>query len=142
MNIRLKIKRLCADAKLPAYAMIGDAGLDLFASETVILKKGDKAAIPTGIAMEIPDGYVGLIWDKSGLAVKSGLKTLGGVIDSGYRGEVLVGMINLGAADFAFEKGNKIAQMIIQKKESVIVEEAAELSDADRGARGFGSSGK
>ena len=142
MQLKLKIKKLKPDAKLPEYALPGDAGLDLFAAEDFTLKPGEKGAVPTGIAMEIPDGYVGLIWDKSGLAMKHGLKTLGGVVDSGYRGEVLVGMINLGAADYVFEKNHKVAQMLIQKKESVALEEAAELSEAARGARGFGSSGK
>jgi len=141
MQIRLKIRKL-KDTTLPAYAMAGDAGLDLFASETTLIKKGEKTAVPIGIAMEIPEGYVGLIWDKSGLAVKNGLKTLGGVIDSGYRGEVLVGMINLGDADYSIDKGHKVAQMLIQKKESVIVEEVSELAEAERGNRGFGSSGK
>jgi len=142
MNLKLMIKRLKPDAVLPAYAMAGDDGLDLFASETVVLKRGDKAAIPTGIAMEIPEGHVGLVWDKSGLAMKHGLKTLGGVVDSGYRGEVLVGIMNLGPADYTFEKGHKIAQMVIQKKENVTVEEVSELSSAERGDRGFGSTGK
>ena len=84
--MKLKIKKLKPDARMPEYALPGDAGLDLFASENFTLKKGEKGAIPTGIAMEIPDGFVGLIWDKSGLAMKHGLKTLGGVVDSGYRG--------------------------------------------------------
>lgn len=140
--MKLKIKKLKPEAKLPAYALPGDAGMDLFAAEKFTLKKGEKGAVPTGIAMEIPEGFVGLIWDKSGLAMKHGLKTLGGVVDSGYRGEVLVGMMNLGPADYTFEKGHKVAQMLIQKKESVAIEEASELSSTERGAGGFGSSGK
>jgi dUTP pyrophosphatase len=98
--------------------------------------------VPTGIAMEIPEGYVGLIWDKSGLSIKNGIKTLGGVIDSTYRGEVLVGMINLSDADYTFLKGHKVAQMVIQKKEFVDFEEVSELSDTVRGEGGFGSTGK
>ncbi len=141
MNLALKIKRI-KDVNMPKYEHAGDAGLDLFASETVIIKKGEKTAVPTGIQMEIPEGYVGFIWDKSGLAIKQGLKTLGGVVDSGYRGEVMVGMINLGSADYTIEKNHKVAQMVIQKKERVTVEEVKELSDSARGEKGFGSSGK
>ncbi len=140
--MKLKIKKLNPDGRLPAYAMPGDAGLDLFSAGDFVLRAGEKGAVPTGIAMEIPDGFVGLVWDKSGLAIKNGLKTLGGVIDSGYRGEVLVGMINLGPADFTFAKGNKVAQMLIQKVERPEIVEAAELSEAERGDKGFGSSGK
>ena len=113
----LKIKKLHPDAKIPKYAHHDDAGFDLFTPENFIIKKGERFGVPTGIAMEIPEGYVGLIWDKSGIAIKHGMKTLGGVIDSTYRGEVLVGMINLSGSDYVFEKGHKIAQMIIQKKE-------------------------
>jgi len=141
MSLTLKIKKL-KDVPLPKYEHAGDAGLDLFAAETITLRRGEKTAVPTGIAMEIPEGYVGLIWDKSGLAIKQGMKTLGGVVDSGYRGEVLVGIMNLGPADYTFEKGHKVAQMVIQKKEWVEVVEASELSDTSRGEKGFGSSGK
>ena len=138
----LKIKKLHKDATIPNYANEGDAGFDLFALQDIILKKGERFGVPTGIAMEIPEGYVGLIWDKSGLAIKNGMKTLGGVIDSTYRGEVLVGMINLSNVDYTFLKGHKVAQMIIQKKEFVDFEEVEELSDTARGEGGFGSTGK
>lgn len=140
--MKLKIKKLVLDAVVPSYAHPGDAAFDLYASETITIKPGERAQIPTGIAMEIPDGYVGLIWDKSGLSHKAGLKTLGGVVDAGYRGEVKVGMVNLGSEPYAFEKGNKVAQMIIQAREHVLIEEADELSDTSRGAGGFGSTGK
>lgn len=139
--LTLKIKRI-KEVNLPKYEHYGDAGLDLFAAEKTILKPGEKTAVSTGIQMEIPDGYVGLIWDKSGLAIKQGLKTLGGVVDSGYRGEVLVGIINLGSAEYTIEKNHKVAQMLIQKKEAVTIEEVNELSDSERGERGIGSSGK
>lgn len=138
----LKIKKIHPDAKIPKYAHHDDAGFDLFTPENVIVKKGERFGVPTGIAMEIPEGYVGLIWDKSGIAIKNGMKTLGGVIDSTYRGEVLVGMINLSGNDYVFEKGHKIAQMIIQKKETVEFEECSELADTTRGCGGFGSTGK
>jgi len=138
----LKIKKLYEEAKVPHYAHHDDAGFDLFSVQDITVKKGERIAVPTGIAMEIPEGYVGLIWDKSGLAIKHGIKTIGGVIDSMYRGEVLIGVINFGEADYTFEKGHKVAQMIIQKKEAVEFEEAQELSDTARGDGGFGSTGK
>ncbi len=142
MSLVLKIKKIKEGGMVPQYAHRGDAALDLFASEAVTLAPMERKAIPTGIAMEIPEGFVGLIWDKSGLSMKNGLKTLGGVVDSTYRGEVLVGMINLSQEAYTFEAGHKIAQMIIQKKEDVLVEEMTELSDTARGERGFGSTGK
>lgn len=142
MSLTVKIKKLSPDATLPQYAHRGDAALDLYANTAVTLQPGEKVAIPTGIAMEIPDGYVGLIWDKSGIAIKGGLKTLGGVVDSTYRGEVLVGITNLSHEAYTFERGHKVAQMIIQKKEDVVVEEVSELSDTARGEGGFGSTGK
>ena len=111
-------------------------------AKNLVVKKGERLAVQTGIAMEIPEGYVGLIWDKSGLSMKYGLKTIGGVIDSSYRGEVLIGVINFGDKDYIFEKGHKVAQMIIQKKEKVDFEEVKELSDTIRGEGGFGSTGK
>jgi dUTP pyrophosphatase len=141
--MKLKVKKTNKSAVLPSFAHPGDAGMDLFASENIVLKKGEKVAVPTGISMEIPEGYVGLIWDKSGLAIKNGLKTLGGVIDSGYRGEILIGIINLSKEDYIFEKGHKVAQMIIQKKEDVEIEEVDSLDEkTSRGGKGFGSTGK
>jgi dUTP pyrophosphatase len=92
--------------------------------------------------MEIPEGYVGLIWDKSGLSHKYGIKSFGGVIDAGYRGEIHAGVMNLSDKFFSFEKGHKIAQIIIQKIESVEFEEAPELSASARGEGNFGSTGK
>jgi len=142
MPLTLKIKRLREDAKIPHYAHPGDAGLDLYAVEDITFAPNERAAVPTGIAMEIPEGHVGFIWDKSGLSIKHGLKTLGGVVDSGYRGEVLVGIINLSDEEYTIRKGEKVAQMIIQKKESVAVEETAELGETTRGEGGFGSTGK
>ncbi len=138
----LKIKKLDIDAKIPSYAHPGDAGLDLFALIDVTIPAISKITIGTGIAMEIPNGMVGLVWDKSGLAVNSGLKTMAGVVDSGYRGEVLVCLMNLSKKKHVFKKGDKIAQMIIQKKETVSIKEVKELSDTRRGKGGFGSTGK
>ena len=138
----LKIKKLHTDAKMPSYAHHDDAGFDLFSLENCKVKVGERVAVPTGIAMEIPEGFVGLIWDKSGLAVKHGINTIAGVVDSSYRGEVVVALVNNGESDYTFEKGHKVAQMIIQRKETMEFVEVKELSDTVRGAGGFGSTGK
>ena len=140
--MKIRVKKLHPDAQIPNIAHVGDAGCDLFTTESLTLKPGERGQVSTGIAMEIPLGYVGLIWDKSGISHKGGIKTLGGVIDSGYRGEFLVGVINLGKEIYTFEKGNKIAQLLIQKIETPIFEEVKELSDTNRGGDGFGSTGK
>jgi dUTP pyrophosphatase len=138
----LKIKKLDKTAKLPNYAHEGDAGLDLFSSENCTLKPNERKAVRTGIAMAIPKGYVGLVWDKSGLAANHGIKTMAGVVDAGYRGEVLVVLKNLGDSDFSIEKNMKIAQMLIQPVESRKVVEVEDLDDTLRGEKGFGSTGK
>lgn len=140
--LTIKIKKLKADAILPNYAHQGDAGMDMYASEDVHIKKGERMKVPTGIAMEIPVGYVGLVWDKSGLSMNHGLKTLGGVIDAGYRGEIIIGIANLSNEDYTIEKGHKVAQMLIQKIEAPTIEEVEELGDSHRGEKGFGSTGK
>lgn len=141
MSLVLKIQRI-GEGKLPTYQYDDDAGLDLYAAEEATLLPGEKKGIKIGAAFAIPQGYVGLIWDKSGISQKHGLKTLGGVIDSGYRGEVIVGLVNLSDAPYTFAKGDKVAQMIIQKKESVHIEEVDSLDGTHRGDKGFGSSGK
>jgi len=138
----IKIKKLKNNAVLPSYAHAGDAGMDMYAAEDVHIRKGERGKVPTGIAMEIPEGYVGLVWDKSGLSINHGLKTLGGVIDSGYRGEIIIGIVNLSSEDYTLEKGHKVAQLLIQKIESPVVEEAIELNDSHRGEKGLGSTGK
>ncbi len=138
----LKIKKLDPRAKLPAYAHEGDAALDLFCLEQVTIKPGERAKIRTGVALEFPSNYVALVWDKSGVANNSGLKTLGGVIDSSYRGELLVGLHNLSQDTYTFESGHKVAQLLIQPIVSAQVEEVSELSDTTRGEGGFGSTGK
>lgn len=140
--MNLKITKLHPDAKIPQYAHHNDAGMDLFCVEEVTIKPGERLQIKTGIAMEIPDGYVGLIWDKSGLSHKFGLRTLGGVVDSGYRGEILIGMYNLGTEPYVFEVGNKVAQMLIQKVEQPSIIEVESLSESVRGDKAFGSTGK
>ena len=142
MPITVRIKKLDPSALVPAYAYKGDAAFDLCSRGDVSLAPGEYKAIPTGMALSIPEGYVGLVWDKSSIGIKQGVKTLGGVIDCGYRGEVTVGLVNLSKESRTFKQGEKLAQMIIQKKETVVFEEVEELDQTERGARGFGSSGK
>ncbi len=139
--MELRIKKLHPDAKLPSYAHVGDAGMDLFANGEVLVSSGERVLVQTGVAVEIPIGYVGLIWDKSGLSNNHGLKVLGGVIDAGYRGEIKVGIINLSTEDYKISAGHKIAQMLIQKVEHMQIIEITELSEAVRGEGGFGSTG-
>ncbi len=140
--MQLNVLKLDTGAKLPTYSHDGDAGMDLYALESVSFGPGERVRVKTGISMEIPSGCVGVIWDKSGLASKHGLKTLGGVIDSGYRGEIMVGMVNLSDVKFRFEAGDKVAQIIIQKYERCIITEVSVLPDTPRGSGGFGSTGK
>ncbi len=140
--MHLNIQKLNSSATLPSYAHEGNAGMDLFAVEATIVPAGARVLVGTGVAMEIPFGYVGLIWDKSGLSNKHGLKTLGGVVDAGYRGEVKVGVVNLGMSDYKIEAGDKIAQMLIQKVEHPELVEVTELSGTARGGGGVGSTGK
>lgn len=140
--MELKIKKIHPEAVLPTFAHPADAGMDLYAVETVTIESGERVQIKTGIAMAIPMGFVGLIWDKSGVSQKFGLKTFGGVIDSGYSGEVLIGLLNTSPENFTFEAGQKVAQMLIQKIEHPNILEVIELDETDRGEGAFGSSGK
>lgn len=139
-KLKLKVKRLSSVVSIPKYAHEGDAGLDLQATEEMEIPAGSRAKIATGLAFEIPEGFVGLIWDRSGISSKKGLKVLGGVIDSGYRGEVFVTLANVSREPVLVEEGEKIAQMLIQRVEKVDIESTEELSESDRGSRGFGSS--
>ena len=139
--MKIQVKKLHTDAKIPKFALEGDAGLDLYSVADAILKPGQRISCPTGIAIKIPDGYVGLIWDKGGPSHKFGIKTLGGVFDSNYVGEYQIGMINLSQEDFKIEKGQKIAQVLIQKIEHPEIEEVDELEETIRGESRFGSTG-
>ncbi|KKP98213.1 MAG: Deoxyuridine 5'-triphosphate nucleotidohydrolase [Candidatus Moranbacteria bacterium GW2011_GWD2_36_12] len=139
--MKIQIKKLNPDAKIPQFALAGDVGMDLYSVIELILKSGERISCPTGIAIKIPDGYAALIWDKSGPSHKFGIKTLGGVIDSNYTGEYLVGLVNLGKEDFKIEKGQKIAQVIFQKVETPEIEQVEELEETNRGDGGFGSTG-
>lgn len=139
--MKLFVKKMREDAKLPTRAHHDDAGIDLYACGEHTVAPHAQAMIPVGVAMEIEPGYVGLIWDKSSIGAKS-LKTLGGVIDAGYRGELKVMVHNLADEPYTFEHGHKVAQMLIQKVEFPDIVEASELSDSKRGSGGFGSTGK
>ena len=138
--MELRVKRIHPEAKLPVYGHPGDAGLDLFSVVDRELGPGEVFAVPTGIQVAIPAGHVGLVWDKSGISLQK-VHRLAGVVDSGYRGEVQVVMINLGAAPFAVRKGMKIAQMLIQPVAAVEVVESDSLDGTSRGEGGFGSTG-
>ena len=138
--MELKVKRIHPDAKLPIYSHPGDAGLVLFSVVDRDLRPGEVFAVPTGIQIAIPPGHAGLVWDKSGISLK-GVHRLAGVIDAGYRGEVQVVLINLGAAPFAVRKAMKIAQLLVQPVAAVEVVEADSLDDTSRGQGGFGSTG-
>jgi dUTP pyrophosphatase len=140
--MKIKVKKFDPEAKLPSYAHEGDVGLDLFALETITIKPGERVKVRTGIAMELALGYGWFIWDKSGVANNYGLKTLGGLIDAGYRGEFLIGLINLSREPYTVEKHHKVAQVVIQKVEIGELIEVDELTDSSRGAGGFGSTGK
>ncbi len=140
--MKIKIQKINSEAIVPNYAIKGDAGLDFYSVEDVILKPMERKAIKTGVKIEIPEGYVGLIWDKSGLALNDGVKTMAGVVDSVYRGEVKTVLINLSNQDFEIKKGQKIAQMLIQKIEHPEIEIVEFLSESGRGEGGFGSTGK
>ena len=140
--MKLFVKKLHPDATVPGYAHHNDAAVDLYSLDEVVIEPGQRVSIPTGIAVQIPDGYVGLIWDKSSISQKNGLKTLGGVIDAGYRGEVFVGLYNLGSEPHTFTAGHKVAQMLIQKIEQPDIEVVDSLDDSTRGEGAFGSTGK
>jgi len=138
--MKLQIKKLNPEAKIPSYAHLGDAGLDLFSCENTILYPGEKKLVSTGISIGFPSGYVALIWDKSGVAA-SGIKTMGGVIEHTYRGEYKVIMLNTGKKPYKIEKGQKIAQLLIQPIVTAEIQEVSELSETSRGEGAFGSTG-
>ncbi len=143
--MRLEVRRLDPALPLPSYARAGDAALDLFAAEGLTLKPGQRAAIPTGIALAIPAGYAGFVQPRSGRALKEGLSIVNapGLIDSGYRGEVKVIVVNLDPdAPIHIERGDKIAQLVVQAVETVELQEVDELPESARGDGGFGSTGR
>lgn len=139
---RVRIKKNSASAKRPKYGHPGDAGLDLFSCENHRLEPGGRHSFSTGWAFEIPRGYVGLVWDRSGLASKNGIHCLAGVVDSGYRGELKIVLLNTGQEPYHVKNGDKIAQLLIQPVEHMEIKEAESLSDTTRGSAGFGSTGR
>ena len=143
-NLPIKITRLSENAVIPAYAYSGDAGVDLRAAAHVTLAPFERALIPTGLAIAIPDGYAGFVQPRSGLAIKQGVTVLNtpGLIDSQYRGELKVALINLDPSNvFEVNPGDRIAQLVIQKVENVEWCVVDSLDETDRGQGGFGSSG-
>lgn len=139
-GVKIKIKKLSPDTVIPTYAYQDDAGMDLYSTEDIEIPPGSRAKVGTGIAVELPVGYASLIWDKSGVSLKKGLKSLGGVIDSGYRGEVFVSFANISKESVNVQKGEKIAQLLIQKVERPMIEVSEDLSQSHRGSNSFGSS--
>ena len=137
--MKIKAKKLNTEAIIPKHNLTGDAGIDLYSVEDVTIEPGERYAVATGLAFELPEGYVALIWDKSGIALKKGIKTMGGVIEYTYRGEYKIILLNTSDQTFQVKKGEKIAQMLVQPIMTVEVEEVAELSDTVRGEHGFGS---
>ena len=142
--MNLRIARLDERARLPTRAHDGDAGLDLYALEAAVLAPGERASVPTGIAVEIPPGQAGLVLPRSGLAARHGISVVNapGLIDSGYRGEVRVLLLNTDRErPFELGAGDRIAQLVLVKVELPTLVEVDGLSDSERGAGGFGSSG-
>ena len=140
----LRVRRLDARATLPTRAYAGDAGLDLYALEEGVIAPGQRGSVRTGIAVEIPDGEAGLVLPRSGLAARHGIALVNapGLIDSGYRGEIRVLLLNTDpSAPFEIASGDRIAQLVLVKVQTPQVEEVEELAVSERGAGGFGSSG-
>jgi dUTP pyrophosphatase len=141
--IEVAVRRLREDATLPSRAYEGDAGLDLAACEHVTLEPGERAVVPTGIAVEIPEGYAGFVQPRSGLAARNGITIVNtpGLVDSGYRGEIKIVLLNTDPREpLAIEPGMRIAQLVVVPVAAVRLVEADELAASERGARGFGSS--
>ena len=139
--MKVRVKRLDSNAQLPCHMTEGDAAVDLRSVESCVIKAGQKHIVRSGLAFEIPKGYAGLVWDRSGLAAKHEIHTMAGVIDSNYRGEVRVVLKNFSDKDFEVSVGDRIAQMLIQPVQEIEVEDADELSETWRGDKGFLSSG-
>jgi dUTP pyrophosphatase len=141
--IELPIQRVRPDAVLPRRAYTGDAGIDLAACERVELAPGERALVPTGLAVAIPDGFAGYVQPRSGLASKHGISVVNspGLVDAGYRGELLVNLLNTDAHEpFVVEPGMRIAQLVVLEIPEVELVEVDELPESERGVRGFGSS--
>jgi dUTP pyrophosphatase len=140
--MNLHIKRINKALPVPKYNHDTDAGIDLYASEDCLISSNETKIIATGVAFKIPENYVGLIWDRSGLAAKNSLHSLGGVIDAGFRGEIKVIIKNFSNEDYQVNQADRIAQILIQPVEKCEIIEVDELDDTPRGEKYFGSSGK
>lgn len=140
--MKLKIKKLYSDTKLPNYAHPGDVGLDLFSREDYELKPGERKIFFVGFALEFENGYAAIVKDKSSLPKNAGIHTMGGVFDAGYRGEYNVQLINLGSEAYKIKSGDKIAQLVIFPVMIAELEEVNELNQTSRGEGRFGSTGK
>jgi dUTP pyrophosphatase len=142
-SVRVPVLRVDAALPLPAYARPDDAGLDLYAAEPVTLAAGARALVPTGIALAIPPGFAGFVLPRSGLALRHGVTLLNtpGLVDAGYRGEIRVLLVNHGDAPVSLSRGDRVAQLVVQRVEHVALAPVAELPESARGAGGFGSTG-
>ena len=141
--IKLPVKRLDASIELPSYAREGDAGLDLRAAHDATLEPGARGLVGTGLAVAIPVGFAGLVLPRSGLALGQGVTVLNapGLVDAGYRGELKVLLVNHGGAAITVRRGDRVAQLVIQRVERAELIEVGELPVSERGAGGFGSTG-
>lgn len=139
--MKIKIKKLKENAKLPTYAHPGDVGMDMYAMETVTIKSGEHYRFFHGFALEFPVGYAGIVMDKSSIS-KAGLSHMGGVFDAGYRGEYNTHLVNLGGEPYTVEMGDKVSQLVIVPVAIPELEEVDELSDSSRGLGAFGSTGR
>jgi len=143
-HVPVQIRRLDPTAPLPSYAHPGDAGADLCAAVDVRLEPGERALVPTGLAIALPEGYVGLVHPRSGLAPRHGLSIVNtpGTVDAGYRGEVKVTLVNLDPREpIELRRGDRIAQLVVQRVEQASFVEVTELPDSVRGSGGHGSTG-
>ena len=139
--MKVKVKKLKDDAKLPTYGRPGDVALDMYAMETVTIQPMGHHRFWHGFALEFPEGHAAIVKDKSSIS-KAGLHTMGGVFDAGYRGEYNTHLVNLGAAAYTVEAGDKVGQLMIIPVAIAELEETDTLSETDRGDKGFGSTGK
>lgn len=141
---RLRVRRLDPEVPLPSYAHAGDAGLDLASAEQRVLRPGERAAVATGLAVAVPEGWVGLVHPRSGLSLRDGVTVVNapGTVDSGYRGELKVLLVNLGDRPVEISRGERVAQLVLQRVGRAVIEEVDDLEDTARGAGGFGSTGR
>jgi dUTP pyrophosphatase len=145
MSVQVLIKRLDAGVPLPNYAKGGDAGADIVTAVDITLAPGERALVPTGISIALPDGYVALVHPRSGLAIKHGVTMVNspGTVDAGYRGELKLILINHDPKDsVSFKRGDRVAQLVIQQVERAEFVEVQELPGSGRGTDGFGSTGR